>query len=273
MINLKENPASIEKLIPIEKIFDEETIKQFEITEATWLMTIKPGIRNVSCYIDGRIRMEEIEVISLKIETTSDKCSYQNLLSQLHEKIMYPCVVLILYHDKYKIAAWKFVDGGRKSNGVVLKAPYISAWIREPATSKKTELCTQMVSDLLLNGAGDLKTLYDQICNAILNCPPQYIGSHTHLSRLLYDLTGKESHPIKNKIDTIKRYEVKNSPFKYQKKEFGASYKYSFEYEDVWAAFMEDEQIRKIIEKRKYCDIEELVMRIDMKYEEMDSRR
>ena len=272
MLKLTDNPASIKKLIPAERLFDVDTISQYMISNVNWIMTIKPGIRNVSSFVDGRIRAEEIEVISLAVGSIPDKSGYLSLLSQIHGKIMYPCVVLLEYLNKYKIATWKFFDSDRKTSGVALKSPYVSAWIRDPTTSEKTEQCVKRISDLLLNGEGNIKTLYDQICSAILNCAPQYIGSRAHLSRLLYDLTGKKNHPIQNEIDSRKRYEVKKQYAKYQKKKYGSSYKYGYEYEDIWAAFMEDDQIQAIIKKRRYRDMEELVFQIDTKYEEQDAR-
>ena len=272
MIKLPDNPATINKTLLPKTLFDADTISSFGISEVNWIMSIKPDTRNVRSYISGRKRLEEIEVFRLKIERFPDKENCFNLFRQLHGKIMYPCVVFLDYRDKYKISTWNFVDTVSGNNGVVLRSPYVSAWIRDPATSANTKRCVDKVVDILLNGEGSIKKLYEQICNAVLNCEPRYLGSRTHLSKILYDLTGQKNHPIIAEIDSRKRYVVKDKNSRFQKNEYGSQYKYSYDYEDIWCVFMEDDGIRRVIENRRYRDMEDLVMEIDMKYEEHPDR-
>ena len=268
MIDFSNNPASIQKTIPKEKLFDSETIEKFQLSDVVWRMSIKPGIRNVVKYIDEQNRLEEIEVLTLHINTLPDKATYLSFLRKIHSQIMYPCVVFFEYGNKFKIAAWKTVDSKSIYNHQVLKSAYVSAWIHEPPASEKTKKCVEGVYDLLMNGEGDIKALYSKICQEILYCPPQFIGSRKHLTTILYDLCGKDSKEILEKIDGTRRYDVKNSYAKYQEKEYMSSFKYIYEYEDIWYTLMNDEKLRGIVEKRRYSSIEELVYRIDSKYEE-----
>ena len=95
MIELSNNPASIDQKIPADRLFNTDAIEQYQISDVTWKMTIKPGIRNVSAFIQGRIRMEEIDVFVIQVHSIPEKQGYYGLLRQLHRKVMYPCVVFL----------------------------------------------------------------------------------------------------------------------------------------------------------------------------------
>ena len=262
------NPASINKKIPVERLFDTSTIEQCQITEVTWVMSIKPGIRNVEAYKQERVRMEEIEVLIVLIQELLEEACYRELLSQIHEKIQYPCVVYLVFKNKYNIATRYFIDPVRKTSGVVLRGAFISAWIRDPECSEKTKGCSDKVYDILMNGEGSIKDLYFQISSTISECTPNYIGSREHLRTIIYDITGRKPHPIEKDIDSAKRYILRNGKSKYEKKRKTNQYTYSYEYEDIWYAFMNDEQIKQVINKRHYRDIEDLIYSIDTRYSE-----
>ena len=268
MLEFTDNAASIHKVIPLNKLFDDEIIKLYEIEEVVWHMSIKPGIRKVTQYIDENIRYEEIEVLTVKVNSIPDIGGYSALLRQIHKLIRYQCVVFFEYKDKFKISAWNFTDSVSITNHNIMQSPYISSWIRIPQVSQKTQKCYDDVMELLFNGEGCIKDLYQKICIAISYCFPSFIGSRTHLQRIVYDLTGIKNDPLIAEVESAKRYEVKNAKAKYQKREYGNSYKYVYEYEDIWAAFMKDERTKKVIEKRRYCNIDDLILTIDLKYEE-----
>lgn len=268
MIDLSNNPASCKKQIPLEKLFSPETIEEFQVEHAEWLMSIKPAVRSVIPYIEGRTRMEEIEVLRVRCNTLPDTKGYRYLLKEIHEKISYPCVVFFEYQNKYKISAWKFLDSNRVNHNI-LKSSYVSSWIREPPSSDMTEKCANDIRQVLLYGEGNIKELYTKICQLILNCAPRFIGSRAHIMRILYSLGG--SNALEKTIDHTKRYEIKNPHERYKEKVYGSSYRYAYEYEDVWFALMQDEKMRTVIKKRRYRDIEDLVYQIDTKYEEYQS--
>lgn len=268
MIDLSNNPASYNKSIPIERLFSPEVIDEFQVEHTEWLMTIKPAVRSVTPYIDGRTRMEEIEVLKVRCNTLPDTKGYRYLLKEIHEKISYPCVVFFEYRNKYKISTWKFLDSNRVDHNI-LKSSYISAWIREPPSSDMTEKCANAVREVLLYGEGNIRDLYNQICQLILNCAPQYIGSRAHIMRILDSLGGSKA--LEKSIDHTKWYEVKNPYEKYKKKVYGSSYRYAYEYEDVWYVLMQDEKTQTVIKNRRYRDMEDLVYQIDTKYEEYQS--
>ena len=266
MIDLSNNIASIHKTVPMEKLFDPSLIESYQMTDVIWVMSIKPGIRNVTAYVEGQIRMEEIEVFDIQVNALPEAESYIGLLTQLYKKIAYPCVVFFEYKDKYRIACWSFKDSVYSTNNNILLTPYISSWIYDPPSSEKTRVCVEQVAAYLLNGEGSIRDLYQNICLEVSKCAPKHITSKEHLIRLVYDLTGDKKHPIINEIESRKRHGEKYRSSRYQKKQYTKPFTHVYEYEDIWHAFMCDEKIKKTIENRRYSDIEELVMRIDMKY-------
>lgn len=268
MIDFSKNAAYYGKSVPLAKVFDSESIEHFGVDRCIWLLSIKPAVRNVESYVKDRVRLEEIEVLSLHINSKPDTEGYYRLLKQIHSQIRYPCVVFLEYKNKYKVVAWSFVDSVSSSDHNILRSKYETSWIYDPPSSEKTQKCVSELSTLLLDGEGCIKELYEQICRTIGNCYPQYIGSRQHLVRIVYDLCGKKNHPVLHGIDCDKRYEVKNSRARFEKKVYGSSYKYVYEHEDVWHALMQDEQLKRIIENRRYRDMEDMVFSIDSKYEE-----
>lgn len=268
MIDYSKNAAYYGKSVPLTKVFDSESIELFDIAELIWLMSIKPAVRNVKSYVKDRVRLEEIEVLSLHINSMPDTEGYYRLLKQIHSQIRYPCVVFLEYKNKYKVVAWSFVDSVSSVDHNILRSKYETSWIYDPPCSERTKKCVTQLAAILLDGEGCIKELYEQVCRIIGNCYPQYIGSRQHLSRLAYDLSGKKNHPVLNSVDCYKKYEVKNPNAKFEKKEYGSSYKYVYEYEDIWYSFLQDEQLKRVIENRRYRDMEDLVFSIDLKYEE-----
>lgn len=267
MIDFSSNSAFCNKVLSADKLFSDDIIDEFGTDEVNWLMTIKPGIRNVEKYINDRVRMEEIEVFSIKVTYNPSVDSYVRVLKEICSKVVYPCIVFIIYGNKFKIAAWNFVDSVKAANINIMRSYYCTSWMYEPAASEKTEKCINEVSDILLNGEGSVKKLYDSLCMSIMRCSPQYIGSKAHLERIVYDLTGKKNNPIINGISTSVRHDIKGDRNRYKKREYSSTYKYTYDYEDIWFAFMNDEVIKKTIENRRYRDIEDLVLTIDSKYE------
>lgn len=267
MIDLTGNPASIDKSVPLEKLFSKDDIDDFQIECVMWKMTIKPGVRPVTPYLEGRIRMEEIEVLLVRVNSLPDTPGYRYLLSRIHAKILYPCIVFFEHKSKYKISAWKFIDGVNKNQNI-LKSSFVSAWIRDLPASDKTAQCAVSVQKILMNGKGNLKDLYEQLCHCISGCSPQYIGSRAHLIRILYALEGSQGKKLADRVDCTKKYEILNPNEKYRRKRYSSAFKYCYEYEDIWYALMIDEKAKKIIENRRYRDIEDLIYQIDSQYEE-----
>lgn len=268
MIEFSNNAATLEKQIPLERLFYTETISTFDVSEVKWRMSIKPEFRNVTKYVEGRVRYEEIEVFEVKVNKLPVEGAYHTLLKQIHSKIMYPCVVFFEFRNKYKIAAWKIVDSAAGDNKEILKNFYITAWIYEPTISEKTSRCVNEISNLLLYGEGNIKEIYDRICLSISRCAPKYIGSNAHLSRILFDLCGSKRESIN--VDVTKRYIAKNPHTRYQKKDNSSAFRYCYEYEDIWYAMINNEKLRTIIQNRKYRDAGDMIYHIDMKYEEMN---
>ena len=88
MLDFTGNLASVQKTIPKEKIFDADTIEHFLVSDVQWCLSVKPGIRNVTPYIEGRVRLEEIEALIVEVNSLPEKTGYKTLLGQIHAKMI-----------------------------------------------------------------------------------------------------------------------------------------------------------------------------------------
>lgn len=268
MIDLSCSPAFVNKKIPINKMFTDEIIERYGVKSITWVMSIKPQILNVTPLLNEKYRIEEIEVFQVSITKLIDEGTYTELYKHIFAKVLYPCVLIIVYKNKYKFVACKFEAGKNDYNKNVLKSFYISSWIYDDLLTEKAAKCKDAISRMLLTREGSLQEIYLEICNTILQFQQRYIGSRNHIQRIVYSLAGNSGIPIIATIPSVKRYEAKAKKNKYQKTEYMSQFKYYYEYEDIWHTFMQDDRLNLIIKKRRYSDIEDLIFSIDSRYDD-----
>lgn len=268
MVEFTENPAFYNRKIPKEKLVEMGTMAYDQIWDITWIMSIKPGIRNVTSYVSARqrMRMEEIEVLRITGEMYASK-DFLAVARSISKKILYPCVLIFGEENQYKFVTWSFLDSVKQPDKTISTSFYESTWIREPFYSERTKRCAETVFHTLLHGEGSIRNLFQEICSSILACSPKYLGSRAHLQRILYALIGKKSSPVINNIERTLHHYILNPHQRYQKNVYSIDYRYFYEYENVWHAFMSDEQMREIIEKRRFRDMEDLVYCVDAQYE------
>ena len=268
MVDFTKNPAFYNRIIPKEKLVDLGTMAYDQIWDITWIMSIKPGIRNVTSYVNTRqrMRLEEIEVLWITGVMYESK-DFLAVARSISKKILYPCVLIFGEENRYKFVTWSFLDSVKQPDKTISTSFYESTWIREPFDSDRTKRCAETVFHILLNGEGSIRELFQEICNSILACSPKYLGSRAHLQKIIYALTGKKSIPHLNSIERTLHHYVLNPKARYQKNIYSDNYRLFYEYEDVWHAFMNDEQLKNIIEKRRFRDMEDLVYCVDAQYE------
>ena len=268
MVDFSENPAFYNRIIPKEKLLETDSDAFFQVEDVTWIMSIKPGIRNVTSYVNTRqrMRMEEIEVLRITGELYASK-DFLAVARSISKKILYPCVLIFGEENRYKFVTWSFLDSVKQPDKSIATSFYESTWIREPFCSERTKRCAETVFHILLHGEGSIRDLFQEICSSILACSPKFLGSRAHLQRILYALIGKKSSPVMNRIEGTLHHYILNPHQRYQKNVYSDNYRYFYEYEDVWHAFMNDEQLRGIIEKRRFRDMEDLVYCVDAQYE------
>lgn len=269
MIRLTNNISSMHKIIPLEKIFDAEIIDTFSISKIRWLMRISSKTRNVSEYCSNKVRIDEIDVFCIRIESMPEEGDYERVLKQFHQRIPYPCVAFLEYKGKYKITTWKFTNDTRTMKHKALQSSYISSWIYIPQLSEKTRNCFENVIELLLHGEGNLNDIYNKISAEILNCCIHHVNSRKHLYEIIYYITGNRQDPLVEQIDCEKYYNY------YRDGTRGRLVCIMYEYEDIWATLMNNEKTRAYVNARGYSDIDRLIYDIESHYEDLviESRR
>lgn len=251
------------KEIPIEKFVQKGNPKAIELIERiTWSGVIKPGISNVEKTVTEKIRYEEIQLFQVKIRSTNNiyevgKCIFSH--------IKYPCVIEFLTQKAVIIGVCRFNAGKIDYGENINMHMFFSHVLRKEILSKKAQKTIQTINNAL-STQSSIGEIYDRICSAITDYPLSGT-SQSHVRRLVKDLLGKSTRDI---WKVIHQY---CDPYQYHMTLYGnrfngkKSNKYSliYDYEEIWYCFMKCSKTKKIIEYRRYRDIEDLIYSIDSK--------
>lgn len=227
-----------------------------------WLGNLKPAVTLVEPTITPKQRYEELQFFQVKLHSREKlyevgKCIYS--------RVKYPCVIEFVINDVVTIGICKFNAGALDFTENVKKRIFFSHFLRKDLLSDKAQ---KMVDDInnAISTQKDLGNMYDAICDAISN----YRLSGTtmaHVERLITDMLGKTTATQKQLI-----YQY-CEPYKYHAVTSGnrfsgrraSNYMLIHDYEELWYCFMMFPATRKVIENRRYRDIEDLIYSIDSK--------
>lgn len=262
-------PAScnlpVPKIIAPERLLRKQKELCPEILSAVWLGTISPVSAKVSAYIDDNWAYEEIQIFQIVVKN-ADELYY--VARAIYRSVLYPCLLIIQYKGKCLLSACAFEKGKRESDQNILHTPTFSHWLHEDYYSEEAKVFLKKVNSIL-NMEGSLKTLYQRIVGEIQMFPLGGIGSKQYLMSIIKWLRGSCSPKYLDTVLSIctphKKYSPRNGSIaaKYEKSKDGRQYTYSYDAEDVWYCLMMNEATRKIIETRKYQNLEEIIYRME----------
>lgn len=257
--------------IPLEKIY--EGCSEKHVQSVLWYASLKPNFIKASAVINESVRYEEIQVI--KIVLTAPDSLY-DVARKLYKSIKYPCLIIFNYKNKYMLGACKFDAGKINYTENILRRLSFSHWVYPDLLSSGAKRMIDTIN-ALFESQYDLLSLYTYIMHAIENYA--LAGTtRTHVDRILKDMLGSISA---KKRDEIMKY---CTPYqkhfvtdlsiatKYDKNKRTSNYVYSYDYEDIWYCLMQYESTCKIINARRYRDIEDLLFSIDTKLDEYENR-
>lgn len=262
LINIP-NEASLNISIPKEKFEDSNSNGLHFVDCITWSGVIKPGVMDAEATITERFRYEEIQF--LKVDIISREKIY-DIGKAIFSKIKYPCVVEFVCDDTVIIGCCKFEKGKVNQAENVNKRMLFSHVLKKELLSPQAEKMIKGINIHVSEGEGTIGDIYSGICNLIEDY--RLSGtSRSHCDRLIEDMIGKTSSKKKAEI---RKYCV---PYEYHSIVSGnrfsgkraSNYTLVHDYEELWYCFMKEPQIKQIIEKRKYRDIEDLIHSIDSK--------
>lgn len=250
--------------IPIEHFYTKENKNLGDsINRLTWVASLKPQIINVVSCKNEKVRYEELQIINLRISRPDD---LYRICRTIYKTIKYPCLLVIDCENKFMLGTCPFIPGKTDYDNNVLKTLYFSHWIYPDRLSANARVFLDTVNQVLENG-GDLSVVYKALCDAVMNFRLSGL-TKTHVSKLLYDLTGKKTMAhLLDHCTPYKQYSPKNSSkkAKYEDHKLSNCYVWRYDTEEVWYTFNTHESIRRIIEGRRYSDINDLIYRIDLK--------
>lgn len=255
--------CALNKEIPVEKFVQNENQKATELIESIiWSGAIKPEISNVEKTVTEKIRYEEIQLFQIRIR---NKNNIYEIGKCIFSCIKYPCVIEFLTQEAVIIGVCRFNAGKIDYGKNVNMHMHFSHVFRKDILSEKAQRTIQTINDTLVtqNSIGEM---YDRICNAITDYPLSGT-SQSHVRRLVKDLLGNETRSI---WKIIHQY---CEPYEYHTMVYGDKfngkksniYSLIYDYEEIWYCFMKCSETKKVIEYRRYRDIEDLIYSIDSK--------
>lgn len=254
----------VQNKILVSKFFDDDYFES--VRSITWLASLKPLFVNVTAVKTETIRYEEIQIICVDLTETDNLYGVANAF---YKKIKYPCLLVMRYNNKFLFSTCQFDAGKDDYNSNKLHSIQFSHWIYPDLLSDGAKRTINKINNAL-NLESDLKTIYTELSHAV-----QFFRlegtTKAHVKRLLYDMIGPTSD---NKLDNIMQYATpykkhhlteQTLAAKYDKSKRTKSFTYSYDYEDIWYCLQKYEPSKRVIEGRRYRDIEDLMNSIDTK--------
>lgn len=261
---------SFDKEIPLQKVFGDKTEEYFSVSSVRWQGSLIPGKANITPVIMDNKRYEEIQFIQIHID---DRSNIFSIATTAFRSISYPCVVEFVNDDAVIIGVSNFESGANDKNRNVNVRVILSHWIRKEFMSAEAQNMIQKINEILANG-GQIDTVLMNVRHAILNFK---LGgtNKAHVDRVIKYLVGSKSAEIKKIISDVcipyKYYPPNDSRNRY-KKSTGKGYRLIHDFEELWYCFMTCETTRRVIEKQRDNNIEELIARADDYYWRQDEK-
>lgn len=259
MLNIPEE-IKLNYEIPMEKYFNVSSEYLSHIKSIRWIGSIKPAIMQVEAVVNDELRYEEIQIILIESDTT--RYVYE-LAKDVFREIKYPLVLIVKCGEKETIGVCPFEKGKRDSDKNILKRMIFSHWMTVDYMSEKSSKMVTSINERIRN-KGNLYDMYMDI-KAIVTSNRMSGTSKAHCYRIIEDLVGKIS---KAKKDAIL---ADCEPYEYHTvlKKFSGrrtrNYMLIYDYELFWQCLMKNANTRKVIEKRRYRDVEDMFYSIDSK--------
>ncbi|MCD7771666.1 MAG: DUF4391 domain-containing protein [Oscillospiraceae bacterium] len=247
------------------RIFADGEIGSY-VEQLAWIASIKPCLGDTIPVHSGNARYEELQVFHVVIN------NYQELYAifdALYKAIRYQCLLIIQYKDRYIISACRFSPGKVNYDANVNRAKVFSHWIFPDNLSTGASKLIERINNAIAN-EGDLQIMYNSIFDAVRDFS---IGgvSRPHVVRLVTHMIGgkKVEDSFWEKCTPYKLHYLDGNGKAAQYKQRTKQFKYVFDTEDLWHAFLSDEKIKATINARRYRDIDELIQTIDERYDRL----
>lgn len=227
------------------------------ISKVIWRGVLKPAIAGVEKTITDVIRYEEIQFFVI---TLNSRDGLYEATRMLCSKVKYPCVIEFHIDDVIVIGVCPFQSGKCNETENVHLSPYFSHFLREGFLSPQAERMVERINDAIKT-KDSIGAIYQNICNAVIS---YQLGGHSkaHVRRLCTKLIGRCPANVMRVCQPYKYYRY-NAWEKYDKNRQKSACTLVYDDEELWYAFMRNAELKNVIEKRRYRDMEDMVTSID----------
>ena len=252
--------------IPLEKFFGEDPSIRKAVISVHWRASIKPMLTGTAAVNSGNIRYEEIQILSVELKDSDNLFA---ILHGIYKQIKYPCLVDVQYKDKFLISTCQFRAGKIDRDNNIIYCINCSHWIHPDLLSAGA---LQMIDEInkAFDLQGDLQSIYTVMIQAVqrfkLSCTTK-----SHINSLLFDMIGKT---LPEKFDDIMKFCTPYKKYAPINKSRAAKFDKTkrvplavclYDYEEIWYCFLKNEQTLKVVQGRRYRDIQDLIVHIDTK--------
>lgn len=246
-----------------DRIFSPDETATSCVARIDWVASIKPALTDMAPVRTESIRYDEIEVLYLEITDTQE---LYHICAPIYKAISYPCLLVVQLREKFLLSVCPFSAGKADYDKNILHSMAFSHWIFPDMVSPNARKLLDELNKLM-SSTDDIESVYNAMRNAIQNFS---LGGLTkrHVATLTKDMVGTNSEKIYASCTPYKKYSTVGTGVKAKYSARSNQFIYRYDTEDLWYAFMTNENTRKVIEGRRYRNMEDLIYSIDSKYED-----
>lgn len=123
--------------IPLNKVFSQNTIKEFQIQECILFASINSDLIPMEKSNKTDSRYNEIHFVYIKINSLSIYSDLYRIVKDIYKSIKYQVVVIIQLHEMYKIGASCIIPGKKDFENNIIKNYVFTQWIYENFETKE----------------------------------------------------------------------------------------------------------------------------------------
>lgn len=255
------NDYRIKKEIPPEK-FESAIIAEC-VDRITWSGNIKSAVSGVEATSTNETRYEEIQLFHFEVR---DRSMIYDVGRSFYQEIKYPCIIELQVGEATTIGVCEFQPGKNDPEKNVLHTQCFSHWLHEDILSPQAQTMISTINGAIRKKT-DMQDIYRSVRNAILNWK---MGgtSRAHVDRIIFDLIGKgrvSPNSVRKYCQPFEYHAIMPGNRKYTTQRRENSYTLIHDYEEVWYCLMKCPETRRIIELRRYRDMDDLLYSIDSK--------
>lgn len=238
--------------IPLNKLFTEKEINDFQIIECKLYASINYDLLNIPKKQKSDSRFDEIHFVYLRISNLYVHSDLHRIVRKIYRTIKYQVIVIIQLNNMMKLAAGFITPGKVECDKNIIQHFLFTKWFYDDYETKEINDYFSDISKAIVNEK-DIHTLYKSLYKTI----SRFIEESNYSENELIDLieyiqeliNANENFPTEIKSVLLKTYKYKHSDGrKYQVEK--DDIKEIYPSECVWYAINTNEQVKNYCNKK-----------------------